>query len=85
MKIDVNNYNQGNYFPLARTEKNLRGADVLKALSAHPVIIERKDFSVMIVDGKGELFLRYRQGSWQQRIISFDKVFGVMHTKWRNV
>lgn len=75
------NFNTTSRFPIARTEKNLRGTDLVKMPEFKEIFESKKSFSVMIYNGKGELEMRFKDGEWFQVIHSVDRCFGIMKSK----
>ena len=69
-------------YTIGHTAENLRGKAILAELANHQKIAEKKDFSISICTGRGEVRLRHRDGEWQQSVVSCDKVFGIINGKW---
>lgn len=64
-----------------RYQDNIRGEEVFKR---NPELFEvNNSFSVMIFGGKGELFFKKIEGVWYESIMSVDRCFGVMRSKFR--
>ena len=73
-------------FPAARVIENIRGEDVMRAPEFAGLIAEGKAFSLNIANNYGELKMRpIAGGGWEQQVVSVDKVFGIMRSKWRAV
>lgn len=70
-------------FPLARSNKNLRGREIMELPEAKAAVARGvKHFSVSIYEGKGEVFIKLIDGVWQESVVSVDYCFGTIKGKW---
>lgn len=66
---------------MLRFSENIRGEEVFRL---HPeMFAQSKPFSASIFNGKGELFFKKIDGKWHESIMSVDRCFGIMRSKWR--
>lgn len=70
---------------MLRYAENIRGEQVFEKPEAKPYFEQDKAFSVMIFNGKGELFFKKIDGFWYEKILTVDKCFGVMMSKFRKL
>lgn len=70
---------------MLRFSENIRGEEIFKKEEAKHLFEQSKPFSVSICDGKGEIFFKRIQGEWHECILSVDKCFGVIRSKWRKL
>ncbi len=66
-------------------KENIRGEAVFASGKVNTQIEAGKKFSVIIADGKGELFFSKTNGVWHERIMTFDRCFGVMKSAPRKL
>jgi hypothetical protein len=74
-----------NSFPAARTASNVRGRDILSAPEFAETITKKASFSVSIVNGHGEVFLKKINGVWHEQVHSVDRCFGNLKSRWNPV
>lgn len=67
---------------MLRYSDNIRGEEIFKRA---PEAFNGGSFSAMIANGKGEVFFKKIDGRWHERIMSVDRCFGVMRSKWREL
>lgn len=72
-------------FGAASVAENIRGEQVMQAAEFAGLVAAKKAFSVFIANGRGELFLKYENGQWMQSVVSVDKVFGIIRSKYSPV
>lgn len=76
---------KGSGFGAASVAENIRGEQVMQAPEFAGLIEAKKAFSVFIANGRGELFLKYESGQWMQSVMSVDKIFGIIRSKYSPV
>lgn len=67
------------------TDKNLRGREIVNLPEAADAIAAKRSFSVAVVKGLGEVHMRFRDGKWQQKVDSCDRVFGFINGRWHSI
>lgn len=70
---------------IIRFEENVRGAEIFASGRCNDLIARGGKFSVMIYGGKGEVFFKKVDGVWHQSVMSVDRCFGVMKSRWSKV
>ena len=70
---------------MTRFEENIRGEAVFASGKVNAQIEAGKKFSVIIADGKGELFFSKVDGDWHERIMTVDRCFSVMKSAPRKL
>lgn len=68
---------------MLRYSDNIRGEEVFKRNPE--MFTQDKSFSAIIFNGKGELFFKRIDGVWHESIMSVDRCFGVMKSRWRKL
>lgn len=81
----VCNETQSEMMDMIRFNENIRGEAVFKSDKVDAQIKAGKKFSVIIDNGKGELFFSKVDGEWYERIMSVDRCFGVMKSAPRKL
>lgn len=72
-------------FPVAAYKGNLRAHDLMKHPELQDLITQGKSFSVSIVNGKGEVWMKKINGEWHSKVDHCDQVFGFIRAKYRKV
>ncbi len=73
------------FFPIARTDDNIRGHDLLRCSEFAHIIAQGKPFSVSICGGRGEVWMKRINGQWFTKVDSCDQVFGFISGKFRAI
>lgn len=68
-----------------RVVENVRGEQLIKMVQFNHLFNQSKPFSISIANGKGEIFFKQVDGDWYQSIMSVDRCFGVMKSKYSKV
>lgn len=68
-----------------RVIENVRGEQLIKMEQFAYLFAQSKSFSISIANGKGEVFFKRIDGEWFQSVMSVDRCFGIMKSKWNKV
>ena len=70
---------------MIRFEKYMSAKAIFASDECAAVIETGKAFSVMICGGKAEVFFKKIDGAWKSRVMTVDKIFGYINSRWTAV